>query len=81
MLERTTYSDLRAKEVINVCDGARLGNICDLELDACSGQALSIIVPGRARLFGLLPSCDELVIPFGKIKKLGEDVILVEIGS
>ena len=79
MLERITFSELNRKEVINICDGARLGHICDLELDACSGTVLSMIVPGPLRLFGLLRSEETLVIPFCRIKKIGEDVILVEI--
>ena len=79
MFERTTFCELRRKEVINICDGACLGRICDLELDACSGQLLALIVPGPPRCWGLLPGNDELVIPFCKIKKLGMDVILVEI--
>ena len=79
MLERTSYCDLKRKEVINVCDGARLGTICDLELDACTGTLLAIVVPGPPRCFGLLRGGDEFVIPFCRIKKLGEDVILVEI--
>jgi len=79
MLEQTTFEALRRKEVINVCDGARLGCICDLELDLCSGRVLSILVPGPPRCFGLLRGAEDLVIPFCHIKKLGEDVILVEI--
>lgn len=79
MFHKTTYSELRTKEVINVCDGARLGVICDLELDACDGRVLAIVVPGPSRCFGLLRSSEELVIPFCKLKKIGEDVILVEI--
>ena len=79
MPEKTSFCELRHKDVINVCDGARLGMICDLELDACSGAVLAIVVPGPSRCFGLLRAADELVIPFCKIKKIGEDVILVEI--
>ena len=30
---RTTFSDLKCKEVINICDGGRLGCVTDLELD------------------------------------------------
>ena len=26
-------TDLNEKEVINLCDGARLGNVCDVEVD------------------------------------------------
>ena len=79
MFEKTTYCELRSKEVINVCDGARLGMICDLELDACDGKVLAVVVPGPSRCFGLIRSSEELVIPFCKLKKIGDDVILVEI--
>ena len=76
---KTSYCELRRKEIINICDGARLGPICDLELDTGTGVLLALIVPGPARFFGLLRSDEELVIPFCRIKKIGEDVILVEI--
>ncbi len=79
VLDKMTFSELRRKEVINVCDGARLGLVCDLELDACNGKILALILPGPPRLFGLLRGEQELVVPFCRIKKLGEDVILVEI--
>lgn len=79
VFDKTSFSELRRKEVINVCDGARLGCICDLELDACTGTVLACIVPGPARCFGLFRANEELVIPFCKIKKIGDDVILVEI--
>lgn len=75
----TTFCELRRKEVINICDGARLGNICDLEIDDCTGVINAIIVPGPCRMWGLLRSDEELVIPYCKINKIGDDVILVEI--
>lgn len=76
---RTTFSDLRCKEVINVCDGGRLGCVTDLELDLCTGTILAIIVPGEGRLLGLIRPRDGLVIPFCRIQKIGEDVILVDL--
>ena len=79
MPEYTTFEALRRKEVINICDGARLGCVCDLELDLVNGRLLSILVPGPPRCFGLLRSKEDFIIPFCRIKKLGEDVILVEI--
>ncbi len=77
----TTFSEMRHKDVINICDGARLGRICDLELDVdeCMGQLVAIVVPGPCRLFGILKSDEELVIPFHCITKFGDDVILVNI--
>lgn len=74
-----TFCELRNREVINVCDGARLGHVCDAEFDECSGQILSLIIPGESKLFGLIRSDEELVIPYSAIKKLGDDVILVEV--
>ena len=32
------YSELIKKEVINTCDGCRLGYVCDLEIDAMCGR-------------------------------------------
>ena len=75
----TTFCELRQKEVINICDGARLGRICDLELDDCDGRINAIIVPGPSRMLGLLRSDEEFVIPFCKIRRIGGDVILVEL--
>ena len=78
-MAETTYSELRSKEIINICDGARLGRVCDLELDDCTGQISAIIVPGPSRLLGLMRSSEELVIPYCRIHKIGDDVILVQI--
>lgn len=39
----------------------------------------SIVVPGPPRLWGLLRSDEEIAIPYNKICKLGDDVILVDI--
>jgi len=73
------FSDLKRKEVINLSDGACLGCISDLEMDAPTGAVYAIIVPGPPRLWGLMRSDEELVIPYNKIKKIGDDVILVDI--
>lgn len=73
------FSDLRLKEVVNVRTGSRLGRVCDLEIDMCTGQVLSVIVPGPPKLWGLVRNDEELVIPFCKINKIGEDVILIDI--
>lgn len=77
-MANTTFSELRRKEIINVCDGARLGCVCDLELDDCTGNISAIVVPGPARFFGLFRSGEELVIPYCRIQKIGDDVILVQ---
>jgi YlmC/YmxH family sporulation protein len=72
-------SDFRQKEVININDGKRLGFVCDVEIDLSSGKLESIVIPGGNRLFGILGKESEYVIPCERIKKIGEDIILVEI--
>jgi YlmC/YmxH family sporulation protein len=74
-----TFSELRCKEVINVSDGARLGYVCDLELRADDGRVLAIVVPGRCKLLGLGPAGEDYVIPWDCIRRIGADIILVDI--
>ena len=69
--------ELREKEVINSCDCKRLGCVVDLEINLCTGNVEAIIIPGR--ICGFLGNDSEYVIPFECIKKIGEDIILVEI--
>ncbi len=70
--------DLREKEVINVCDGQRLGFVEDVEFDLCTGEITCLIVPGPCKLFGILGREEEYVIPLCHIRKVGCDLILVE---
>ncbi|TYQ13146.1 UNVERIFIED_CONTAM: YlmC/YmxH family sporulation protein [Acetivibrio alkalicellulosi] len=72
-------SDFRQKEVINVSDGKRLGFVCDVEIDLESGRLKSIVIPGGNRLFGIFGKDEEYVITWDRIKKIGEDIILVDI--
>lgn len=72
-------TDLRCKEVINVSDGSRLGFANDVEFDALSGKIVSIVVPGPCRFFGLFGREDDFVIPWPAIRRIGEDIILVDV--
>ena len=72
-------TDLRCKEVINVCDGQRLGFVSDVEVKIPEGQVMALVVPGPCRFFGLLGQKDDFVIPWPCIRRMGEDIILVEI--
>ena len=72
------FSDLRYKEVIDVHTGYRLGYICDAEFDEAQGRFVSIVTPGRAKLFGLLGREDDVVLPWESIVRMGSDIILVD---
>lgn len=70
--------ELRLKEVIGVNNGIRLGYVGDAELDLVHGKILSLMVPGRLRLFGLLGREKPTVIPWYAIQRFGEDTVLVD---
>lgn len=71
---------LHDKEVINICDGSRLGYVCDVAVETCSGKIVSITVPGECRIFSFSKG-NVLVIPWEKIERVGEDTILVNLPS
>jgi YlmC/YmxH family sporulation protein len=71
-------TDLRDREVINVCDGRRLGFVCDVEIDNECGKIIALIVPEDNNFFSFRHIC-EIKIPWERIDCLGEDIILVSL--
>ena len=43
------FADFRCKEVINICDGCRLGYVGDVECRLPDGQLTALIIPGPYR--------------------------------
>jgi len=74
-------SDLRMREVINVMNGKKLGLIKDIEIDLDAGRIRSVVLPGNGKILGFIGRSDDVIVPWQKIKKLGMDVILVEIAD
>lgn len=75
-----SFSELRRKDVVNICDGRKMGRPIDLILnDSACAQAL--VVPGRGGgLLGLFRQDREgIVIPWERVRRVGDDVILVEV--
>ncbi len=70
--------DLKCKEVINICDGCRLGYVDDVEVRVPEGQIVAVIVYGPCRFFGLFGRGDEYYIPWECIQRIGDDIILVD---
>ncbi|MBR2860629.1 MAG: YlmC/YmxH family sporulation protein [Clostridia bacterium] len=75
-----TFTDLKRKEVINVSDGKRLGCVCDVIIEINTCRIDAIIVPGSFNLL-CLQKPKSIIIPWNKIRKLGDDVILVDAGE
>lgn len=71
-------SDLQNKDIVNILDGKKIGNIIDVSILE-NGNMLSLIV-GRNKLFtNIFNGNSEIEIKWEQIKKIGEDVILVKI--
>ena len=73
------FTDLRCKEVICICDGRRLGFISDARIELPEGRITAIIVPGPNRFCGICGRRDDYVIPWCCIRRMGPDVVLVDI--
>ncbi|GMA99390.1 YlmC/YmxH family sporulation protein [Pelosinus sp. IPA-1] len=76
-------SELSGKEVINLGDGARLGIIdeCELNFDYKSGRIHTILLPKRNGLFNFFSDSKTTTIPWQAIKRIGDEVIIVDINN
>ena len=72
------FSELKQKEVIHTGDGERMGFVSDIEVDEITGRVISICVPGAYKILGLFGKEPDRVIPWEQIKKIGDDLIMVE---
>lgn len=73
------FSELKCKDVINIRDCKKLGCVCDIEFDECSGCICKIIVPGGNKICNFLRCERGLVIPYKDIRQIGPDIILVDV--
>ena len=71
-------SDLQHKDVINIIDGKKIGNIIDVAIDL-EGKMEGLIVEKSKFLVSLFSNHNEIEIKWGQIEKIGDDVILVKI--
>ncbi len=74
----TKLTQLQCKEVICVRDGRRLGFIEDVEVEMPEGKITAIIVPCPGKLLGFGGGRQDFCIPWGCIKKIGPDIVLVD---
>lgn len=71
-----SFSELRTKEVINTQDGRKLGRVCDVVLCYPENRWIGLVVPGGKGF----SRKQELFLQLQNIVKIGEDVILVNVG-
>lgn len=72
-------SKLGGKEIVNLNDGGRLGIIdnSDIVIDTNTGKIVSFLVPERNQ-FKLFGDREEIKIPWESVKKIGEDMMIIE---
>ena len=73
------FSCLQEKEVINICDGRRLGCVCDLEMDTISGKIYTLIIPECGSKWNFFGKERAFFVPWRCIRRIGDDIILVEV--
>lgn len=74
-----TFTELKQKDVVNICDGRMLGKPIDLVLgDTACVEAL--VVPAGGGFLNLLRQEKEgCLVPWERVLRIGSDVILVEV--
>ena len=75
------FSELAGKEIINTFDGSRLGLLSDSDLviNPRTGKILSLVISKRGVL-GLFRSSTEITISWQSVKKIGQDMIIIDVG-
>lgn len=73
-------SDLGYKEIVNLQNGGRYGQLADSELlfEPRRGQIKALLVPEYRGRFPFGMGNDYMQIPWSCIKKIGEDIIIVD---
>lgn len=73
--------DMKQKEVVNLSDGSRFGFISDIDIDPKTGKVKKIIVPGPGKVLGMFGREQEYQISWEEIRKIGDDIILIEVDT
>lgn len=73
------YKDISRKEIVNITRGTRLGILgqTDLEIERETGQINAFIIPNY-KWFGIKKEDNDVRIRWEAIRKIGEDMIMIE---
>ncbi len=70
-------SELQNKDVINISDGKKVGNIIDIIIDLNGKMSSMIVEQGKG--IAIFTNKEDIEIKWQQIEKIGEDVILVKL--
>ena len=71
-------SDLQEKDIVNINDGRKIGRIIDAQI-TMEGIITYLVIDEKRGLRNLISSSNDVNISFKQIKKIGSDVILVDL--
>ena len=73
-------SDLGDKQIVNLANGSRHGQLSNAELlfDEQQGRIKAILVPDYHGKMSFLGGKEFLQLPWSSIRKIGEDIIIFE---
>ena len=76
-------SKLYGKEILTLPDCERLGYLgdCDMIIDRETGKISSLVIPEHKGLFSLVLDKKYIEIPWSKIKKIGSDMIIIDLAD
>ena len=77
-MRELTTADLFSMEVINLCDGGKLGYPSALEFCAEDGKITALLIPRDCGLLSL-GKTERYRIPWCRIECIGEDTVLVKL--
>lgn len=72
-------SDLQRKDIVNLSDGKKIGRIIDVEINTLDGSLVNLIIEKNRYFRNLFSSESDVLVRFNQIKKMGEDVILIDL--
>lgn len=76
-----SLTELKDKDIINICSGENLGYADDVCLDTKTAAVTGLIIYGKPRYFGVFGAREKSIIGYEHIRLIGKDVILVEFGK
>lgn len=71
-------SEFQIKDIVNLADGKKLGTLHDMEINIKTGHINALIVGRNGKWPTIFQKEEEIVIPWGKIKKIGSDIVFVD---
>ena len=70
-------SELQHKDIVNL-EGKKIGNIIDAKINE-SGQIEALVVENSKSMLRLKSKNEDSEVPWSKINKIGQDIILVDV--